>query len=306
VLVLLVLAVMAIAALVHPAFRTHAFFAFKHTWDRHWPLSFGESVPWRLAKTMDRIGMVPIRREVEPQISLLLDPADLVGRAILDKGTWETETWGVIDRRLPAGGTFIDVGAHIGYYSLKAAKKVGPDGRVLAIEPNPHTAAELRENIRHSGAHQVEVEEVACSSAEGTLELFSASRANTGRASLARQNATVGSSAPVKFQVRARPLDDVVRERKLMRVDVIKADVEGAEHVVLLGSQETLRRFRPVLMLEFVDRQLRAMNSSAEQLTAFLTNLGYQPAAKANVGVSGANVEWVPVSNTPKLMCLER
>jgi hypothetical protein len=152
----------------------------------------------------------------------------------------------------------------------------------------------------------VEVEEVACSSAEGTLELFSASRANTGRASLARQNATVGSSAPVKFQVRARPLDDVVRERKLMRVDVIKADVEGAEHVVLLGSQETLRRFRPVLMLEFVDRQLRAMNSSAEQLTAFLTNLGYQPAAKANVGVSGANVEWVPVSNTPKLMCLER
>jgi len=89
----------------------------------------------------------PTRVEVERGVNLLLDPGDMIGREILTAGVWELEVWQSISDGLSAGAVFLDVGAHIGYYSLKASVRVGEGGKVISFEPNPRTLEQLRANI---------------------------------------------------------------------------------------------------------------------------------------------------------------
>lgn len=79
----------------------------------------------------------------------------------------------------------------------------------------------------------------------------------------------------IPLRVKARPIDAVVAELGLSRVDVLKADVEGAELLVLRGARETLLRFKPLVLLEIVPRQLANMGTSVEEVEALLASLGY-------------------------------
>jgi FkbM family methyltransferase len=218
---------------------------------------------------------------------MLLDPADLVPRTILETGAWEPESVLAIKEHLQTGDTFVDVGAHIGYYSLKMARVVGPNGHVIAIEPNARTVRQLQDNIRESGAKTITVQPVACSDAEGSIELFVAPRANTGETSLSRKNASKEGSSVESYRVRARPLDAIIRESGVSRVDVIKIDVEGAELLVLKGARETLTRYHPLLIVELVEDQLKAMGASSLEIISLLRSIGYEPRHRL-----GQNVEF--------------
>jgi FkbM family methyltransferase len=181
--------------------------------------------------------------------------------------------WQSISSALGRGSVFIDVGAHIGYDSLKASVAVGPEGRVVAFEPNPATLPILRSNIAASAAGNVIVQPVACTEQETTLTLFDSTLGgNSGSSSLSRENAGDRSRS---YKVRGRRIDDVVAEIGLTRVDVLKADVEGAELLVLRGAAKTLQEHHPKLVLEVVPRQLANMNTSVEELEAFIRSLGY-------------------------------
>ena len=218
----------------------------------------------------------PVWQQVNPHIKMWLDPEDLISRMILVDGVWEPRSVEMLAAHLPAGATFVDVGAHIGYYSLEAASKVGNTGHVIAVEPNPDTLRVLRMNLEANHAAIVTVAPVACSDAESTLDLYEAAEANTGESSLSKSNASQAGSIAHTYKVRARPLDDIVRESGVTRVDAIKIDVEGAEYLVLKGAEATLDRFHPVLVIEIVDQQLRSMGASAGQVRAFLTAHGYR------------------------------
>jgi FkbM family methyltransferase len=212
---------------------------------------------------------------VEPGVNLLLDPSDDIARIVLVSRTsrWEPEVWSALDTHLDAGGVFLDVGAHIGMDSLRAAVAVGPSGKVVAFEPNPITVDELRANVRESGATNVNVQPIALTDREQELVLFdSRSTGNSGSSSLSARNA---GDAGRPHKVRGRRLDDVVRELGLARVDLIKADVEGAELLVLKGSTETLTRFHPALVLEVVPRQLENMGASVNALESLIRSFGY-------------------------------
>lgn len=219
----------------------------------------------------------PVELEVVKGVRMHLDARDLVPRNIIANGVYEPVTTQTIEDRLPEGGTFIDIGAHIGFHSLKAAAKAGSRGRVLSVEPNPDTLRELRSNVRASAANQVLVQPVACSDREGTLQLFAGSLANTGMSSLSKRTAEAEGVSGRNFQVRARPLDDLVKEAALARVDVMKVDVEGAEMFVLKGARQTLERFHPFLVMEVKEEQLTAMGTSKAAVFAFLKELGYVP-----------------------------
>ena len=276
--------------MVSPSLRTRGFFVFFRAWHSHWPFAAGEQFPERLAPVFEPF--VPVWVQVEPGVTMLLDPYDSISGYILAFGEWEPMTWHELEQHVPAGGTFVDVGAHIGWYSLKAAKAVGPKGRVIAVEPNHETLLRLRDNIRASGASAViVVAPVACSDSETTLKFYAAPRANTGESSLSSRNASQQGAVAASYQVRARRLDDIVREAGVTRVDAVKIDVEGAELLVLKGAVETLARYRPVVAVELVDRQLKSMGASVEEVKAFLRSHGYAPKQSY-----ADNVEFVPLA----------
>lgn len=258
----------AVVMIVNPAVRTKGYFAVERQWTAHWPFPRGGSLPKHLKWLVQPTE--PAWVQVEPGVTMLLDPEDYVSHAILTTGAWEAESWNAMRQHLSAGAVFVDVGAHIGYYSLKAANVVGAGGRVIAVEPNPPTVRELEDNIRASGATVINVQPVACSDAETTLDLYASPRVNTGQTSLSKANASQGGQAVNTYHVRARPLDDIVKDTGVTRVDVVKIDVEGAEMLVLKGSTATLARYHPVLVVELIDPQLRSMGTSEAEVRAWL------------------------------------
>jgi FkbM family methyltransferase len=243
--------------------------------DRVWRHDGGRGLPIGLARALRPT--VPLWVEVEPHVHMRLDPTDFLDHTVLATGAWEPDTSRGLLKQVPAGGVFVDVGAHVGYYSLKAAPLVGPRGRVLAIEPNPETVRRLRANLRESKASVVLVEPVACSDSEDVLTLYAAPHSNTSASSLSQANVALQGPVAATFRVRTRRLDDIVRESGVTRVDVIKIDVEGAELMVLKGAADTLDRYHPVVEVEVIEDQLKNMGASSAEIVAFFRAHGYAP-----------------------------
>jgi len=217
-----------------------------------------------------------VRLETEPGVSLQLDPEDVLQCVLLVDREWEPQVWRGISTHLREGAVFIDVGAHIGFYSLKAARIVGPSGRVVAIEPNPETRRLLARNVPASAAN-VTIQPFACCARDGEVTLHAGPATHTTHASLARANTDepAGPETSHHFAVEGRRVDRIVGELGWIRIDVIKIDVEGAELLALQGAGQTLARFQPVVIVEIVAATLAAMEASAGQLHALLWQAGY-------------------------------
>ncbi len=254
-------------------------------WRENWPFPRGKGLGAELARVLRCGGLLrPVTRTIRPGVTMVLDPQDFIGCAILTKGEWEPDIASVIREKLPKGGVFIDVGAHTGAHSLPAAVRVGPSGKVVAFEPNPRTIERLRRNIALSRASNIIVEPVACSDAETTLTLFGGPESDTGLSSLSEHNAEleVPGTTALPFSVVGRPIDHVVSELGLQRVDVMKIDVEGAELMVLQGARATLKRFHPMIVIEERPALLISFGATSDDLHSLLKELGYDDRRMVN------------------------
>jgi len=154
----------------------------------------------------------------------------------------EFEDWMWSYLKPTKGEVFVDVGAHIGKYTIQIAKVVGESGLVVAIESHPKNYKVLLENIRLNGLKNVIPVNIAAWCSEGRVRLFIGDK--NGHHSIKRD---FGRGSLV---VKARALDDVLEELRVEKVNWIKIDVEGAELEVLKGLQNTLRKYRPTVIAE--------------------------------------------------------
>jgi hypothetical protein len=136
----------------------------------------------------------------------------------------------------------------------------------------------------------ITVQPVACSDSETTLDLFTATQSNTGSSSFSKTNASQYGPAGRCQQVPTRPLDAIISEMGISRVDAVKIDVEGAELLVLKGARETLTRDRPFLLVELDDDLLKSMGTSSAEIINFLCSLGYATGSRYDE----ANFEFYP------------
>ena len=146
---------------------------------------------------------------------------------------------------LTAGDTVVDIGANIGTYALDAARRVGADGRVLAVEPAPRTHAKLAANVAANRGRigDVILRQVAIAEEAGTVTLYANAGSNAGQSSLLAEGA--GKSG-VAVTVEALPLADLLKGEGIDGIAAMKIDVEGFEDrivdAVLALPQETWPR----------------------------------------------------------------
>lgn len=158
-------------------------------------------------------------------------------QSLMAQTRWEWRKVDYMRSHLKAGMTFVDAGAHSGYFSLLAATLVGASGQVFAFEPEPNNYFEwLLPNISQNDYGHIMPYRIALSDRRGTYELFLGQ--HNGKHSLYRE--TVDQSS---VQVRVRPLDHVLEDHPFEHpIDMMKIDVEGAEYDVLNGMRDTIRR----------------------------------------------------------------
>lgn len=134
--------------------------------------------------------------------------------------------------KVEKGEIVIDIGAHVGIFTIKAARKVGEEGRVLAIEPEPHNLALLRRNTK--SLPNVTIIPLACGDYRGRTKLY-ISRFS-GEHSL-KFNAKLG-----EIEVEIDTLENITANSGINEVNFIKIDAEGAELEVLKGAGRLLEK----------------------------------------------------------------
>jgi FkbM family methyltransferase len=165
--------------------------------------------------------------------------ADSVGRDLFIHGTFEWATLRSWEAAIPAGGTAVDVGAHVGTFTLTAARKVGPTGRVVSFEPHPLTREQLEHNIRQNNLQdRVTVLPYALLDHDDEMPLGTPTASNSGMSRLGVGN----------VMVPCRRLDDVLMELGCAPPVAMKIDVEGFEDAVLAGAPMVLGKMSTVIM----------------------------------------------------------
>jgi len=186
-------------------------------------------------------------------------------------GSYEPETTRLIERLLKPGDCFIDIGAHAGYYSLLAAKRVGPHGNVFAFEPEPMNYHLLVNNIELNGYVNIRAVRKAIGSLVGSSALF-LSGADNGQHSLFR----LGPPEQGDISVEVTTLDAFLEAEGWPRVDLIKIDIEGGETNALDGMQRFLQRADPVkLVIEYCPWIIQRVGVSPASFVDRLTTLGF-------------------------------
>lgn len=226
--------------------------------------------------------LTPRRGEVRISLfgaEFVLDLAEDVQRSIYF-GSFEPRETDIVAAHLRPGMTVVDVGAHVGYYTALAAERVGPAGRVIAIDPSPYVLARLRRMVASSGLRHVAVLPVALSDAEGEALLHLGLGARNHAPTLVAHGHT--QTTPVK----TRTLDALATELGLEQVDLLKLDVEGWEPQVLRGAARLLEAGRVgAVLCEVNEPWVRAAGSSAAQLVATLREAGFVERARIGNGV---------------------
>jgi FkbM family methyltransferase len=188
-------------------------------------------------------------------------------------GTFENINIPLVRQCLKPGGTFVDAGANIGFFTLLAASIVGPSGKVIAFEPNPSACAALAETIEANKLAQVAIHQIGLSDTDGWAEL------HVPPSDKRNDNATMVGGAPgwTATRVRVGQLDLWLDQAGVSAVDLLKIDVEGHEPSVLRGAQQALAagRIRSIL-IELNDPALRDAGSSAREIFDHLLSLGFR------------------------------
>ncbi|MEZ4103680.1 MAG: FkbM family methyltransferase [Candidatus Paceibacterota bacterium] len=187
-------------------------------------------------------------------------------------GKWEPEISAVIEKYLPEGGIFLDIGANIGYHTLYAALIVGNKGKVFSFEPLPRLSKQIKKSLEVNRIDNVRIYETALSDKVGQADLSLVSE-NIGASSIK----TIEHERIVddKVLVEVNKLDNFTKT--IEKLDVIKIDIEGNEVEALRGSKELLQKFKPVIILEFSPNIYEQdFSGKTKDLYNFLKSFGYK------------------------------
>jgi len=218
------------------------------------------------------------------QLRLLLDPEQMSQRFMLNDLTagrlYESETSNFIGSILQPGDTFVDIGAHVGYFSMLASQLVGPGGAVYSFEPEPRNFSHLLEHIEVNRATNVRPMHMAVGAAPSVADFFVNADNDGGHAlwEVGRHPFNERSrEAPTTRKVFVTSLDTIFQGRDMRTLKAIKMDAEGAEFAILVGARELLRRARvPFIIAEINRFGLESMGASERHVRNVMQEMGYE------------------------------
>jgi FkbM family methyltransferase len=207
-----------------------------------------------------------------------LDLHEGIDFSIFLLGGFELATLRMYGSILRPGDIVLDIGANIGAHTLPFARLVGKDGRVYAFEPTQYAFEKLKRNVN------------ANPSISSSIELVHAMLVSDDRNSIVP---AIYSSWPLRKEdglhkqhrgklmstsdAAAMTLDEFVDRKGIDRIDFVKLDVDGNEAGVLAGAANTLRRFRPRVLMEWAPYLFEGNAAIMGQMLSHFINLGYCP-----------------------------
>ena len=161
-------------------------------------------------------------------------------------------------------GVFIDIGAHIGKYSIRLANSLKGKGKVYAIEPEKRIFKMLQTNVKLNRLENVTCINKGAYSSKKELTFYVTANPGEMYSSIYKERE---DSKVEKIEVDT--IDNIINELKISRVDLVKIDTEGAENDVIEGAKESIKKFKPNIIIEV------SSSDSLKRITKTLTAFGY-------------------------------
>jgi FkbM family methyltransferase len=162
------------------------------------------------------------------------------------EGNYESAVWRILQSHLKPGAVLYDVGAHIGLFSLIAARDLGVQGSVFVFEPDPANLRRIEEHASRNRLNTIGIIPKAAWFTDGHMKFQRAcSQSSMNRGAIAEDNSAASEST---IEVETVTLDSFGREHAAP--SIIKIDVEGSEAAVLRGSEGIFQSAKPVVICE--------------------------------------------------------
>jgi FkbM family methyltransferase len=227
-------------------------------------------------------------------------------------GVYEPATANLLTQFLGPGDVYVDVGAHVGFFSMMAAALVGPSGRVIAFEPDADNFRSLGENASLNGGANVVCVNSAVGEREGEALFYENADNDGGHALWDPGLHPFNRQSRERQRTRRLPmttLDTALAGLKVQSVKALKIDTEGAEVQVLKGGARSLAAPGPRLLIcENNEFGLAKLGTSSTELRQALERLGFSVSVQGEDGelrelAPGAPFDSASVDN---FYCLRR
>lgn len=199
---------------------------------------------------------------------MFLDSMDILRLSI--RGVHEPLVTELVEKEVKKGDIVLDIGAHIGYYTLIFAKLVGEEGKVYAFEPEPTNFSLLKKNVEINGYENVVLIEKAVSNENGKIRLY-LSKSNTA------DHRTYDSHDGRRYiEIESIRLDDFCKNND-WKIDFIKMDIQGAEAGAIQGMLNILKRNNNIKMvMEFCPLRLKEFGTRPGECLKLLIETGFK------------------------------
>jgi FkbM family methyltransferase len=216
--------------------------------------------------------------------TLLMPDDGVVLPWLVHHRSWESDEADLM-AQLVGDGTFLDVGAHVGYHTLRLLQRTKSVASVVAVEANPVTAEYLRRNIvanlSPEAVKRVTVLPMAAWDSDTSIRLVQEEDDNSGD-HRAHELSDHGIGGVVVPAVRL----DGRTEVTTARISLIKIDLQGRDHRALAGLTGVLERDRPHVVCEFCPGAIEELGDDPAQVLSGYRKLGYEPVPIGETGTA--------------------
>lgn len=198
---------------------------------------------------------------------IFLERKGTVSTTLFYTGIWEENETNLVKKEIQKDDIVLDIGAHIGYYTLLFAKLAGPGGKIFAFEPDRGNYNLLKKNIKENGYQNITIERMAVSDENGTTKLF-LSENDSGH-----NRIYYGKYVSKNFDIIKKiNLDDYFKNDSIAeKISFVKMDVEGSELGVLRGMKSILNKNNKLkILLEFSPSQMKEFGTEPSELLKLL------------------------------------
>ena len=205
--------------------------------------------------------------EIEGE-KMYLDEVDALCLSI--NGIHEKLVTNLIKKEIHSGDVVLDIGAHIGYYTLQFANLVGSTGKVYAFEPEPKNFELLKKNVQINKHDNVVLIQKIVSDKDGIVEFFISKFDSIGNKLFKSDES--GSS----IKVGSTTLDEYFKDLK-KKIDFIKMDIQGGEGKATLGMKNLLKENKNLKIIQqWAPEPLKQNHTNPEDHLKFLQHIGYK------------------------------
>lgn len=212
-------------------------------------------------------------------LAISLNLSEHMQRRIFWMGYYNEEIASALNQYLTPNMVVLDIGANIGEITLLAAKRVKTHGQIYAFEPMDTIANKLAQHVELNHFTQVEIHRCALGNElNNQMPIYSScgqenNDKNEGLGSLYNKDS---QEQPIQY-VKLTTMDIWVTQKpEIHTIDLIKIDIEGAELACLQGAKETLKKFKPKIIIEIQDFSAERAGYKATDIIDLLSELGYE------------------------------